>query len=286
MRGLNLILRQKNHANHAYLFGAAIFARRRAGDCGICREPVHQSGALRFILLRDREQVIGDFMKSRYAGALVLAAGLLAAGGARAQDSDEDMCRNGLFPSQREFALATVAGTAPRLYFFNDWDGCPQKGASCQTKAYVLPGDRLLLGKTHGEWTCAWYQGKSRETVGWVRKRDLAAQAETAVQTGDWLGKWREVYKGPGRIGIARAGDTLQVNGKTRWIGQNTENFGGISGTLGISGRHGHVGPAGGKETYACSADMVRIGDFLIVHDNGGCGGLNVRFDGLYVRTP
>jgi hypothetical protein len=223
-------------------------------------------------------------MKNRYASAFVLATGLLAAGCAQAQNTDEDMCRNGLFPSQQAFHLATVAGTAPRLWFFNDWDGCPQKGASCQTKAYVVPGDRLLLGKTHGEWTCAWYQGKSRETVGWVRNGDLAVQPDTAVQTGDWLGKWKEVYKGPGRIGISRVGDVLQVKGDTRWIGQNTQNFGDIAGKLTVSGRHGHVGTAGGKETDACSADMVRIGDFLIVHDNGQCGGLNVRFDGLYVR--
>lgn len=224
-------------------------------------------------------------MKSRYAGALVLSAGLLAAGCAQAQNTDEDMCRNGLFPSQQAFHLATVAGTAPKLYFFDDWDGCPQKGASCQTKAYVVPGDRLLLGKAHGEWSCAWYQGKSRETVGWVRNRDLVAQPDTAFQTGDWLGKWMEVYKGPGRLGISRVGSALQVNGNTRWIGQNTENFGGISGKLTVSGRRGHVGPAGGKETYECSADMARIGDYLIVHDNGQCGGLNVRFDGLYVRA-
>ncbi len=224
-------------------------------------------------------------MKNRYAGALVLATGLLAAGCARAQDSDEDMCRNGLFPSQQAFHLAAVGGTAPKLYFFNDRDGCPQKGAACRTKAYVVPGDRLLLGKTHGEWTCAWYQGTSRETVGWVRNTDLLEQPDTAVQTGDWLGKWKEVYKGPGRIAISRMGDTLQVNGDTRWIGQNTENVGGIAGKLTVSGAHGHVGPAGGQDTYECSADMVRIGEFLIVHDNGGCGGLNVRFDGLYVRV-
>lgn len=224
-------------------------------------------------------------MRNRYAGALVLTAGLLAAGGAQGQNTDEDMCRNGLFPSQQEFHLATVAGTAPRLYFFNDWDGCPQKGASCQTKAYVVPGDRLLLGKTHGEWTCAWYQGKSRETVGWVRNGDLVAQPETAVQTADWLGTWKEVYRGPGRIKVSHVGDALQVAGDTRWIGQNTENFGDISGQLAVSGRHGHVGPASGKETTECGADMVRIGDFLIVHDNGQCGGLNVRFDGLYVRA-
>jgi hypothetical protein len=224
-------------------------------------------------------------MKSRYAG-VILAAGLLAGGGAQAQTTDEDMCRNGLFPSQQEFQLAAVGAAVPKLYFFNDWDGCPQKGASCQTKAYVVPGDRLLLGKTHGEWTCAWYQGKSRETVGWVRNRDLVTQAQAPVQTAGWLGTWKQVYKGPGRIVVSRTGDTLQVTGQTRWIGQYTEHFGDIAGQLAIAGRRGHVGPASGKETLDCVADMVRIGEFLIVHDNSQCGGVNVRFDALYVRAP
>ncbi|MGO4475453.1 hypothetical protein AB4Z32_04280 [Massilia sp. 2TAF26] len=53
----------------------------------------------------------------------------------------------------------------------------------------MVPGDRLLLGKTHGEWTCAWYQGKSHETVGWVRKRDLAIQAAAEPAPADWTGR-------------------------------------------------------------------------------------------------
>ena len=36
-------------------------------------------------------------MRSRYAG-VVLAAGWLASGCVQAQTTDEDMCRNGLFP--------------------------------------------------------------------------------------------------------------------------------------------------------------------------------------------
>jgi hypothetical protein len=223
-------------------------------------------------------------MKSRQLS-IILAAGVLACESVHAQITDEDMCRNGLFPSQQEFHLATVGGTAPRLYFFNDWDGCPQKGASCQTKAYVVPGDRLLLGKTHGEWTCAWYQGKSRETVGWVRNQDLAVEAETALPAADWLGVWKEVYKGPGEIAIAQQDGAMRVEGETRWIGQNTEHFGDIAGMLAVAGRHAHLGPVTGTKAYECGADMVRIGEFLIVHDNENCGGVNVRFDGLYTRA-
>jgi hypothetical protein len=223
-------------------------------------------------------------MKNKCAG-VILSAGLLASGYAQAQNTDEDMCRNGLFPSQQEFHIASVAATASRLYFFNDWDGCPHKGASCRTNAYVLSGDRLLLGKTHGEWTCAWYQGKSHETVGWVRNQDLVVQAPAPVQAADWTGTWKDGYKGPGKVRIERQGSAWHVDGETRWIGQNTENYGGMSGPLEVSGERARLSPAAGEEEFACGASMVRIGEFLIVHDNGQCGGINVRFDGVYLRA-
>jgi hypothetical protein len=223
-------------------------------------------------------------MKSRYVG-VILAAGLLASGGCvQAQTTDEDMCRNGLFASQQEFQLATVAGSAPRLYFFNDWDGCPQKGASCQTKAYVVPGDRLLTGKTHGGWTCAWYQGKSRETVGWVRNRELAIQASGEPASADWAGKWK-VYKDPGQIDIKRKGGAWVVDGAAFWGSGASTNVGQLEGELKIKGRRGHVGGAMSDDADECGADLVRIGEFLIVHDNQRCGGLNVRFDGVYTRA-
>jgi hypothetical protein len=211
-----------------------------------------------------------------------LAAALLLPLAARAEVTDEDFCRNGAFPSQSDFRIATVGGTAPRLYFFNDWDGCPQKGANCQTKAYVVPGDRLLLGKTHGEWTCAWYQGKKHETVGWVRNHDLAVQAE--AEAADWVGKWKE-YDYPGYVSISRKAGAWYVLGEAYWgIGMST-HFGEVAGELKIRGRRAHVGAAMTDDADDCGADLVRVGDFLIVHDNGRCGGVNVRFDGVYTRS-
>lgn len=215
----------------------------------------------------------------------ILAAALLPLASAQAQITDEDMCRNGLFPDQKEFRLATVAASTPKLYFFNDWDGCPQKGASCQTKAYVLAGDRLLLGKTHGEWTCAWYQGKKHETVGWVRLRDLDVQAQAEPKPEDWAGKWK-IYNNPGSIRIVRQAAAWEVKGDAYWGSGASTHFGELEGELKIQGRRAHVGPAMQNEDYECAADMVRIGEFLIVHDNERCGGVNVRFDGVYTRAP
>lgn len=216
--------------------------------------------------------------------ALATLAALLLLEPAQAQNTDEDMCRNGLFPSQQEFHLATVAGSAPRLYFFNDWDGCPQKGASCQTRAYVVPGDRLLLGKTHGDWTCAWYAGKREETVGWVRTRDLAPQTDAQAEAPDFSGKWKQ-YDYPGYISIARRNGSWYVLGEMRWSSPYTTHFGELSGELKVQGRHAHLGGTPGPQADDCVADLTRIGDFLVVHDNQRCGALNVRFDGVYTRS-
>jgi len=213
-----------------------------------------------------------------------LAASFLLPQLAHAEMSDEDMCRNGLFPSQQEFHLATVATTAPRLYFFDDWNGCPQKGASCQKKGYVLPGDHLLLGKTRGEWTCAWYQGQAHETVGWVRSRDLAIQPDTEPQAADWDGKWT-IYRNRGGIGISRKGSAWYVSGNAYWGSGDGTNLGYLAGELKVRGRRAHVGGAMRDDAEDCGADLVRIGEFLIVHDNERCGGLNVRFDGVYTRA-
>lgn len=222
-------------------------------------------------------------MKIGYA-AIIAAAGLLASIGAKAQNAQDDGCQNYEFPEQQEFHVATVGGNVPKLYFFKDGNGCPQNSASCQTKAYVVPGDRLLLGKPNGEWTCAWYPGKSRETVGWVRNHGLAVQAASEPAPADWAGTWK-VYKEPGHIIISRKGSAWVVAGEAYWGSGASTNDGQLEGELKIQGRRAHVGSTMREDADDCGADLVRIGDFLIVHDNMRCGGLNVRFNGVYTRA-
>lgn len=202
-----------------------------------------------------------------------------------AQDTDEDTCDSTLFPSQPEFRIATVAQSAqPKLYFFSDLYGCPWQGEECRSKAYVLPGDRLLLGRTRGEWTCARYQGKSHETVGWVHSRDLAVQAQTEPTAGDWRGNWKR-HTSSSKIRITSRAGIWYVLGEAYWGSGVIPHYGELNDELKIRGRHAHVGAAMQNENYECGADLTRIGEFLVVHDNSNCGGVNVRFDGVYMRV-
>ena len=222
---------------------------------------------------------------------LVLLSGVLLSlpGVALAALTDEDMCRNGLFPSEAQDArIATFAGPAQsRLYFFRDMDGCPSAGTQCQSKSYVVPGDELIVAKRHGDWACAWYPGKQRETVGWVLAQQL--RFVDAEQQPAWEGTWKQ-YDYPGYINIAFKSGHYYVLGNTKWIGAKladgtrVEHLGSLDGELLVQGNTAHLGgnPSHPDSEFDCVADLVRVGRFLIVHDNANCGGLNVRFDGVY----
>ena len=40
----------------------------------------------------------------------------------------------------------------------SDQASCPAANDACQQKAYLIPGDLVLVGKTHGAYTCVSYQ--------------------------------------------------------------------------------------------------------------------------------
>lgn len=214
------------------------------------------------------------------------------ANSAQAVTTDEDMCRNGLFPSLlKNTRLAIFAGEAKsRLYFFEDLDGCPSRGAECQSKSYVVPGDELIVGKQHDDWSCVWYSGKTHETVGWVLNRQL--QFVEVNENPDWLGKWKQ-YAYPGYISIARKAEHYYVLGNTKWIGgqladgTRAEHLGELDGELKVEKNFAYSDSTafGSNDEYACRAEYVRLGRFLIVHDNSQCGGVNVRFDGVYTAA-
>jgi len=121
--------------------------------------------------------------------ARVILSGLLlmcVAASARAQEDDgnpANWCRNGHFPSYKtEFKQATVGGNwTARIHFLNDDDGCPSPEVRCETKRYLITGDKVLVSKTYGQWMCAWYQPqKGSETVGWLRADKLIVAAPPA----------------------------------------------------------------------------------------------------------
>jgi hypothetical protein len=205
---------------------------------------------------------------------------------ASAQDSGGDpanWCRNGLFAGDANgFRLGRVKGArGARAYFHGDEDGCPGPSAKCRQKAYVVAGDELIVSRAFGEYVCAWYQpARGRETVGWIDAGRLeVSDAEASPALSLWLGAW-EFYSNSVRITRGAKAGALRVEGEAFWHGVNPGNV--HTGELG-----GEAAPAGnvlslGDGEDICRATLRLVGPYLVVDDNGECGGANVTFGGVY----
>jgi hypothetical protein len=216
---------------------------------------------------------------------------LLAACGARQAASAQDAggnpanwCRNGLFAADagaREFRLArATAERGGRVYFYGDDEGCPAQTAKCRLKAYVVPGDELIVSRAFGDFTCAWYQpARGHETVGWIPSSQLtAAETDANPPPARWLGEW--VFYDNSLTVRRGKGAALSVSGEAFWHGADPSNV--------------HTGEVAGESVPAgdtlkikddpCELTLRLVGDYLVAADNGECGGANVRFDGVYRR--
>lgn len=183
---------------------------------------------------------------------------------------DAPMCREGLFTDGVEVHSALI--TAEKASFWDDvTPSCPEAGESCRRKAYLVRGDAVLTTVPRGAWTCAWYPGAKAPTVGWVRTADLLAAPDVV---GTWIYHDTEVTVAIGATGIT-------VKGLALWhgLGDNV-HLGEIDGPLSWDGR------ALRYDDGACVVTFTPVGRWLSAHDNANCGGMNVRFDGIYQRRP
>jgi hypothetical protein len=219
-------------------------------------------------------------------GALLVALLALCANApAPAQDNGgnpANWCRNGLFAGDaKDFRLArATGGRGERVYFYGDDEGCPAQTAKCRLKAYVVPGDELIVSRAFGDFTCAWYQpARGHETVGWIPSGSLSVSAADAgAPAARWLGEW--IFYDNSLTVRRGKGAALSVSGEAFWHGADPSNV--------------HTGEVAGESVPAgdtlkikddpCELTLRLVGDYLVAADNGECGGANVRFDGVYRR--
>jgi hypothetical protein len=212
-------------------------------------------------------------------------------GNANASNIELYSCRNGLFPSeQTSLKLVTPNDKIINLYFYDDSVNCPDNEQLCKTKSYVVTGDELIINKVSGEWACAWYNGKKSETVGWVRSDSIQLlPAPKSPEMNDWVGKWQMYNDDGNEIYIRSKGDKLSVEGKAVWLGimlddgNRVVHLGDLDGEIVPVNSHAKL--AESNDEYACIANFTLLGKYLIVTDNSKCGGMNVRFDGVYTKT-
>jgi hypothetical protein len=209
---------------------------------------------------------------------------------------DSEQCRNGLWNGKFSYVESQIqlvkAIGKPRTYFLTDSlavEGCPEKGEKCHSRAYVIPGDELLILKTMPGYICAVFPKKTDGAAGWVAEDQVSLISEKAITKPlleVWSGRWSYWDN---EINLNIEGNDLKGSGNAYWPGKETKpyNIGEFTGTTKPNANHATFSTDydyGGSEG-PCTVNMTLVGDYLVVSDNSGCGGNNVRFDGIYKRA-
>jgi hypothetical protein len=236
----------------------------------------------------------GVAMRAKMIG-LLLNAGLLVGPASAYDPYDPANCTGADWDDKRVLVVSKVT-VKPRVNFIkspydDDFkaESCPAATTACRKKSYLVTGDLVLTGRTRGEFTCVSYHSPLSNKRTWITGW-LSSAALTPVlpmhssKTSDWAGNWRQGnYVGGGLVEIKPDG-----NGKLHVDAE----------ILLPTARDFHNGAFQGDATWegdtlsfadsyddGCRVRMQRIGRWLLVWDNGGCGGAGVTFTGLYRRT-
>jgi hypothetical protein len=180
-------------------------------------------------------------------------------------------------------AMAEIQGHG-RVYFVRGSGGCPDAGPSCAEKAYVIPGNKVLTGRPSGEYVCAFYPNRHGGSSGWLPRERLKATTSTS-SLGAWTGHWVDADN-DNSIDLSRQANLLHADGNAYYPMADPPldqfpggpNLGALGGSASL-----HDGRAVFTDE-GCSVAAILVEPYLVVHDNHQCGGMNVRFDGLYQR--
>ena len=201
-------------------------------------------------------------------------------------DNPPNWCRNGHFAMLSEdYQLGEIK---EKSRFIHDDDGktgdaCPSEDAKkCPIVKMIRAKTPVVISKKYNEFYCVYNPRNS--SSGWVNEKHLDIVSAKKIGISDWTGNWSD---GQEKIKIEKDKAGLHVSGEAVWFGAVLDDGDQVVHTGGLD----FIGqPEEGKlvslakEQYDCGAELINLGRYLIVRDNGSCGGMNVRFNGVYKR--
>jgi hypothetical protein len=188
-------------------------------------------------------------------------------------------------------ALGHIAPGAARVHFVMgpSHPGCPDWTPACEERAYLVPGDRVILAAQRNAFICATYvSAKGGISTGWLPADAVARDKARPIAATDWRGKWSR-FEADITVEAGKAGALLIIGEATYGafdpsrVKRGAVNMGSIG---------AEVTPTGDRLSFvdddetACKVWMQRIGSWLVVTDTGRCGGAGVGFTGIYTRKP
>ncbi len=223
---------------------------------------------------------------------LCLAALAFAGSAALAEDR---FCAGGDFSDSPNLRIGKIATNAPRVNFLRNGDekiACPSVERDCRDKAFLVPGDLVVLGRRLDAFICVDYWTAQSGRSGWLPA--IAVEPTPVLgDPADWIGDWKRVEA---EIVITNSGAGLRAEGNATYgsldpdrVKRGAVNLGDFSGPLDLFGGQATFADKDANpnqpDDFGCRIRMARAESFLFVQDNGQCGGMNVSFTGLYQRT-
>jgi hypothetical protein len=154
---------------------------------------------------------------------------------------------------------------------------CDPRNSDCLAHSPIAAdsGPFELLMQEDG-WSCVERSGPG--TI-WVRSENInPIVPEPQPSVAAWIGHW---VQGDGYINISsNDGRHVRIEGEDDWRG-----VGDVVHTGRISFEVAPTKNPLALTDGVCDVTMTLVGDYLLLHDNMGCGGLNVRFQGSWKRT-
>ena len=183
------------------------------------------------------------------------------------------------------FAVTTNSADA-RVWLYKRTQLC-LKNTPCgsRQKAYLVGGDVVFAGPPNRGFRCAYY-GSSRGKIiaGFIPNENLKPLAEDDALSIDFaIGKWN--YENDSiEIKAAGAGH-VSGEGQATYQTAETVNEGSLSAEAPLAAGQKELVFKEGDDESSCVVNLHRRGPYLVASDNNNCGGLNVRFSGIYTKA-
>lgn len=192
--------------------------------------------------------------------------------------------------------VAQIKRSAGRVHFHDPACDAGAKGIeACRRKAYVVPGDVVLVGDVYDTTACATFvDRKGRVTTGLIKGDTVesvpgAGQPTARSFVGHWVRDEAEIHITAKGAAIAVKGEATYGSKDPQRVARGAVNIGNIDfvaepagNTLSIAISGETAVPKAKAAATDCQLDMIALGPYLVVKDNMQCGGLNVSFTGVY----
>jgi len=149
--------------------------------------------------------------------------------------------------------------------------------------AHLVPGDTVVVFRNESDWICGYFSSSNGSAPGWVITKDTRlVDFDPNPPLEAWVGTWTQ-REDRIRISLSKAQGKLALEGNGIWHGiKDVQHTGEFAGEATPNGNRLHFVQG---DSDSCTIDLGLSGNYLIANDNQRCGGMNVRFWGVWRRS-